>query len=103
MAERRLYPLGIVQTALGKVIAESILTDVMKTNVEGEIMKLNTARTSLDLRKLLGEPPLKVERAVEMLLHAHNHIQRVDPDGKSGAADVLWSKYLQLKRKQATR
>jgi hypothetical protein len=64
-------------------------------------MKSNSARTSLDLRKLLREPPLRVERAVEMLLHAHNYVRRVDPDGKSGAADVLWSKYLQLKRKQA--
>ena len=65
-------------------------------------MKLNSARMSFDLGKLLlWEPPLKAERALEMLLHAHKHVQKVDPDGKSGAADVLWSKYLQLKRKQA--
>jgi hypothetical protein len=52
-------------------------------------------------RKLhqLPEPPLKLERAVEVLLHAYNYVRGLDPDGETGAADLLLSKFEELKRK----
>jgi hypothetical protein len=53
-------------------------------------------------RKLrqLPEAPLRVNRAAEILLHAHNYVRGLDPDGESHAADLIWSKYQELKRKQ---
>ena len=41
----------------------------------------------------LLESPLRLERAVEMLLHAYSYVREVDPAGESGAANLLWSKY----------
>ena len=46
------------------------------------------------------EPPLKPGRVSEMLLHAYNYVRGLDPDGKSGAADLLWCKYQEVKQKQ---
>jgi hypothetical protein len=48
----------------------------------------------------LSEPPLTSPRVMEMLLHAYDYIRTVDPNGKSGAAELLWSKYKDLKRLQ---
>ena len=45
----------------------------------------------------------KLERAIEMLLHAYNYAQEVDPAGETGAADLLRRKYEELKRKQRQR
>ena len=50
-------------------------------------------------RKDLSEPPLKLERAVEMVLHAYNYVRSVDADGESGAAALLWSTYQKLRLK----
>jgi hypothetical protein len=45
---------------------------------------------------MIPECPLKVERAAQMLLHAYDYVQGLDPDGKTGAADLLWTKYEEL-------
>jgi hypothetical protein len=42
-------------------------------------------------------PPLTLEREVEMPLHAYKYVRDVDPDGETGAADLLWSRYKELK------
>jgi hypothetical protein len=42
----------------------------------------------------LREPPLKLERAVEMLLHACNYARGLR---ENIAADLLWSKFRELK------
>jgi hypothetical protein len=46
------------------------------------------------------EPPLKPGRVTEVLLHAYNYVRGLDPAGKSGAADLLWCKYQEVKQKQ---
>jgi hypothetical protein len=48
----------------------------------------------------LLEPPLTAERVAEMLLHAYSYVRDVDPDGKTGAANLLWSKYNDLEQNQ---
>ena len=54
------------------------------------------------LHQLL-QPQIKLERAVEMLLHAYDYVREVDPADETGAADLVWSKYEELKRKQRQR
>src|SRR6266852_1161345 len=71
-------PHGIIQTVLGRVIAQYISWNVN----EGEIM--------------IPKCPLKAQRAAEMLLHAYNYVRGLDPDGETGAADLLWAKYKEL-------
>ncbi len=46
---------------------------------------------------------LGVERAAEMLLHAYNYVRALDPVGKTGAADLLWTKYKEVKGKVTVR
>jgi hypothetical protein len=46
------------------------------------------------------ESPLKPGRVTEVLLHAYNYVRGLDPDGKSGAADLLLRKYQEVKQKQ---
>jgi hypothetical protein len=53
-------------------------------------------KTLQHLLEPLLEPPLTSERVVEMLLHAYCYVRDVDPDGKTGAANLLWSKYSDL-------
>ena len=48
----------------------------------------------------LPEAPLRLNRAIEILLHAHNYVRGLEPNGESRAADLIWSKYQELKRKQ---
>ena len=92
----------------------------MKAEIEGEIMKPKKLRASLDrcsrtpyqlmvgvqtekyYRKLrhLPESRLRLARAVEILLHAYEYVQGIDPNGESGAAAMLWSKYNELKRER---
>jgi hypothetical protein len=45
---------------------------------------------------MIPKCPLKVERAAQMLLHAYDYVRGLDPDGKTGAADLLWAKYEEL-------
>ena len=49
------------------------------------------------LHRLL-EAPLTLPRVMEVLLHAYNYVRAVDPNEESGAAELLWSKYKDLKR-----
>jgi hypothetical protein len=72
-------------------------------------MKAKSPSSNLDrcsgvqfFRKLrqLPEAPLRLNRAIEILLHAYNYVRRVDLDKESRAADLIWSKYEELKRKQ---
>jgi len=46
---------------------------------------------------------LGVDRAAEMLLHAYNYVRGLDPAGETGAADLLWTKYKELKGKVTVR
>jgi hypothetical protein len=44
-------------------------------------------------RYQLSEAPLTLQRVVEILLHAYDYVRALDPNGESGAAELLWSKY----------
>ena len=46
------------------------------------------------------EPTLKPGRVTKVLLHAYNYVRGLDPDEKSGAADLLWCKYQEVIQKQ---
>ncbi len=46
------------------------------------------------------EAPLTLQRVVEILLHAYGYVRALDPNGESGAAELLRSKYKELKRSQ---
>ena len=72
-------------------------------------MKTNSPSRDLDrrsgiqfFRKLrqLPEAPLRLNRAIEILLHAHKYVQASHPDGESRAADLIWAKYEELERQQ---
>src|SRR5882672_10914276 len=52
---------------------------------------------------MIPKCPLKVERAAEMLLHAYNYVRGLDPDGETGAADLLWAKYNELTGRRTIR
>jgi hypothetical protein len=45
---------------------------------------------------MLPKCSLNVQRAAEILLHAYDYVQGLDPDGETGAADLLWAKYKEL-------
>jgi hypothetical protein len=45
---------------------------------------------------MIPKCPSKVERAAQMLLHAYDYVRGLDPDGKTGSADLLWAKYKEL-------
>jgi hypothetical protein len=51
----------------------------------------------------VAEPPLRLDRAVEMLVHAYDYVRKLDPHGKSGAADLLLGKYRELEPNQQQR
>jgi len=44
------------------------------------------------------EASLRSDRAVQMVVHAYRYVRGIDPDGESGAADLLRSTYEELKR-----
>jgi hypothetical protein len=48
----------------------------------------------------LPEAPLRLNRAIEILLHAYKYVRGVDPDKERNAAGLIWTKYQELKRKQ---
>ena len=62
-------------------------------------------RTEEHLRDLhrLPYPPPGQERAITTLLDAYNYVRRSNLEGTSGAADLLWSKYTELRREQQRR
>ena len=60
---------------------------------------MNGQRRIGHFRHLYRLLPLKSDRAVEMVLHAYNYVRVVDPDPESGAAELLWTKYKEMKRK----
>jgi hypothetical protein len=72
-------------------------------------MKARRAKTSLNRRsrnpsrmaglRTLEPPPLRPERALEMLWHAYNYVRGLDVEGASSAADLLLSNYRELRRK----
>jgi hypothetical protein len=51
-------------------------------------------------RSIGAARPVTRERAVEMLMHAYIYVRQSDPTNQSGAAEVLWSKYKELRRTQ---
>src|SRR5882757_5985645 len=84
MTVTRCYLRGIILTIHGELIAGSVR------------MKVKNQKF-----RQLREAPLTLPRVMEMLVHAYGYVRAVDPNGESGAAELLWSKYKQLKRLQA--
>ena len=52
---------------------------------------------------MIPKCPLNVERAAQMLLHAFSYVRVLDPNGETGAADLLWAKYKELNEKKTVR